>query len=315
MILTITINPSVDRLYSVKHLHVGTLNRVHLVKKMVGGKGINAARVASELGSKAIATGFLAGQNGEYILNEAKNDKYISDFIQIAGETRNCYTIIQNDKLKTEINESNTQMNLSDLDRLLDKIRLIINSQKINVVSINGSFPNNLPVKFYSSIMEIIRAINPSIKIILDTSGTALKDVLRGSKQPDYIKPNEIELAELLNQKVTTNPKRLKEYLEDTLFNSLDNIIVSLGGDGAVTKHHNNYYYINFAKVPVINTEGSGDSLVGGLLYALDKNFDYPDIIKYAIAAGTANAMETKTGFIKQNNVMKVMKTVTFKKL
>ncbi|MCT6806939.1 MAG: PfkB family carbohydrate kinase, partial [Bombilactobacillus sp.] len=76
MDITVTINPSVDRLYQLDHLEIGELNRVQLVKKMVGGKGINAARVAACLGAETIATGFLAGPNGQYILDQAKNDRY-----------------------------------------------------------------------------------------------------------------------------------------------------------------------------------------------------------------------------------------------
>ena len=104
MEITVTVNPSVDRLYELKQLKVGQLNRVQLIKKMVGGKGINAARVSANLGAKTVATGFLAGSNGKYILEQAKNDQYKCKFIETNGNTRNCYTIIQSNGEKTDIN-------------------------------------------------------------------------------------------------------------------------------------------------------------------------------------------------------------------
>ncbi|RHW46299.1 1-phosphofructokinase family hexose kinase [Bombilactobacillus bombi] len=315
MILTITISPSIDRLYKIDDLKIGNLNRAKLIKKMVGGKGINAARVASQLGAKAIATGFLGGENGRYILKQAQKDSYIPNFVQVNGETRNCYTIIQSNSTKTEINEIYNSINLSDLDRLLDKIRLLITTNNIKAVSINGSFPKQLPLNFYSSVISIIRKINPDINIILDTSGTALKSVLKSSQQLDYIKPNEQELAELLETKVTVIPQILKQYLQNSLFERVNNIFVSLGSYGAIVKHYNDYLFVDFDPVNVINTEGSGDSVVGGLLYALDCNMEYEDVIRYAIASGTANAMETKTGYIEKNNVNNLVKKLRIKYL
>lgn len=315
MDITVTINPSVDRLYQLDHLEIGKLNRVQLVKKMVGGKGINAARVASCLGAETTATGFLAGPNGQYILDQAENDYYTCNFITTAGNTRNCYTIIQNNGKKTEINEQGDRLALSSVNNLLAALSTLIVNNDVTAISLNGSVPPTDLQHIYTEIIKRIRKLAPQIKIVLDTSGQALTEVLQSTNLPDFIKPNEQEAAELLRAPVTRDCQRLKQEIRASSLNRINNIIISLGDQGALVKHHNEFYRVNFKPVTVVNTEGSGDSVVGGLLYALDQKYDFKRTINLAIAAGTANAMETKTGFVKRQKVFEIMKTIEMTKL
>lgn len=315
MIITITLNPSVDRLYHLNQLQVGQLNRVELIQKMVGGKGINAARVASLLNVETIATGFLAGENGQYITKQAKLDQYQMEFLTIPGETRNCFTLIQKDQQKTEINENGPTIELADVGRFLDRLRCLLVKNQITAVSINGSLPKTLPLNFYNNLLEVIKAVDPEIKVILDTSGEALIAGLSNEILPDFIKPNENELAELLNLNVTTNPKLIKEEIQASFLKEIPQIIVSLGGAGALIKQENHYYQFSFSPVKVINTEGSGDALVGGLLAAIDKKYHTKQMMKYAIAAGTANAMEVKTGFVQPLTVEQISRQIKIQEI
>lgn len=310
MDITVTVNPSVDRLYRLDMLEIGGLNRAQLVKKMVGGKGINAARVAACLGAPTFAIGFLAGSNGKYILDQAKNDHYTCDFIDIHGNTRNCYTIIENNGRKTEINEHGDRLTQEYFDKLLEKLALLIKNNEINAISLNGSLPFSEVRNVYSKIISKIRELDSKIKIILDTSEQALRDVLTGDNLPDVIKPNEHEAAEILSIPVTYDCHLLKREIKLSNLNRINNIIISLGAKGALVKQQDEFYQVNFSPVSVVNTEGSGDSVVGGLLYALDQKYDFKTAICLAIAAGTANAMQTKTGFVQPENVFEIMKTI-----
>lgn len=315
MDITVTVNPSVDRLYRLEHLKTGELNRVQLIKKMVGGKGINAARVAASLGAKTSATGFLAGSNGQYILDQAKSDEYNCDFVKTNGNTRNCYTIIQRDGKKTEINEFGDPLDSRCLDQLLETVTALIKNNEVSAISLNGSVPPMKGENIYSKIISLIRKLNSEIKVVLDTSGQALIDVLQSNNLPDYIKPNEQEVAELLNAPITRDCNLLKHEISDSLLDKVSNIIISLGDKGAIVKHRKDFYQVSFDPVSVVNTEGSGDSVVGGLLYALEHKYDFESAIKLAIAAGTANAMETKTGFVKRERVFEIVKTIKMTKL
>ncbi|KRL80099.1 1-phosphofructokinase family hexose kinase [Ligilactobacillus equi] len=299
MIITLTMNPSVDYLYKLSTLSPGNLNRVELVSKMVGGKGINAARVSSILGTDTIAMGVIGGQNGQYIENETSIDKFTPKFIKVKNETRNCYVILDKNNNKTEINEYGYPIETKTISLITNNIREILSNEKVSIISLNGSLPTNCPSDFYNRLIKDIRSINKDVKVLLDTSGDALKTCLNSKYLPNIIKPNEVEIANLLGISVTTDVKILKAKIEkNDLLSKIPIIFVSLGSQGSLVKYNHSFYKITFPKINAVNTQGSGDSTVGGLLSAIDMQKDEKEIIKYGSAAGTANALNIKTGFI-----------------
>ncbi|EHI74135.1 tagatose-6-phosphate kinase [Streptococcus criceti] len=316
MIITLTMNPSVDYLYKVDSLSSGKLNRVKLITKMVGGKGINAARVSAILGTETTAVSIIGGMNGDYILSQTKKDKFTSDFIRTNDETRNCYVILDKENVKTEINELGSAITQPVLSELEEKTESYIKTKDITAISINGSLPLNCPHNFYSNLIQKIRRFNQNIKILLDTSGKALKDCLDSGFLPDIIKPNETEIAELLNTEITTDAKTLqKNILANELLSNIPIIFVSLGASGSLIKHEDEFYRVTFPKVKAINTQGSGDATVGGILSAIDKHKSFIDVLKYGSAAGTANSLDVKTGFLENSVFDSVYQDVSVAKL
>ncbi len=302
MIITITINPSVDRLYHVNKLIPGSLNRVDLKKHMVGGKGFNAGRVSSLIGRKTFVFGFIGGENGNFIKTEAKQDKYTTWFIDTKKETRNCLQIIDDDGNKTEINENGLPVDAKYYDQLTDSLKGLIKSKDIKAISLNGSLPKGCDYHYYIELIKLIRKIKPNCGIVLDTSGNILNQVLNSKVLPDVIKPNEHEIADYLNKPVTTDPQTLMKDIQGSpQLRAVPIIFVSLGSKGCLVKHIDHYYYAVQKPVEAINTEGSGDAMVGGILSAIDKDATIKETIQYACSAGTANAMNIKTGFIDKN--------------
>lgn len=299
MIITITVNPSVDRLYHVSKLVPNTLNRVNLKKHMVGGKGFNAGRVSSLLGRKTIVFGFIGGENGNFIKKEAEKDKYSTWFIDTKVETRNCLQIIDDNDNKTEINENGLPIKHDYYDKLTNSLKGMLESKDIKAISLNGSLPQGCDYHYYIDLIKMIRDIKPECGIVLDTSGNILNQILDNGTLPDIIKPNEHEIAEYLNQPVTTDPKELmSDIQENTKLRAIPIIFVSLGAKGCLVKHNDNYFYAVQKPVKAINTEGSGDAMVGGILSAIDKDANIKEMIQFACAAGTANAMNIKTGYV-----------------
>ncbi|KAA9243619.1 1-phosphofructokinase family hexose kinase [Lactobacillus mulieris] len=316
MIVTITVNPSVDKLYKITKLIPNSLNRVKVEKKMVGGKGINAARVASLLGTPTVATGFIGGQNGNFILKEADNDKYLSGFIETNKETRNCLTIVDECDKKTEINENGLPLSPTYYQKLKDKIIKTIKECDISAISINGSLPEGLDYNFYIELINAIRTANSNCKVLVDSSGNIINSLLSQNCIPDIIKPNEHEIAEYLNIPVTTNIDILLSHLcNDKKLEKIPLIFISLGSKGALIKHNKEYYFASNKPITPINTEGSGDSMVGGILSGIDKKFDIERVIKNACAAGTANALNIKTGYINVETFNKVKNEINISKL
>ena len=122
MIISLTLNPSVDYLYEIDSFQLGKLNRFKNPVRMVGGKGINAGRTASILGSKVWATGVLAGKNGELVRSILEKEKFSIDFLDIDGETRNAITIMHNNGIQTEMIEVGPYVNETTEEEILKKI-------------------------------------------------------------------------------------------------------------------------------------------------------------------------------------------------
>lgn len=308
MILTITTNPSLDIIYRTKTFSIGVTNRETSHQKVVGGKGINAARVVSTLnGSKkssVIATGFVETDGYDMFEKEMYDYQITDKFIKIPGKIRYCYQIYDQDKRKTELNEIGTQVSYESSNSLLQQISTLKN---LTAVSINGSIASGLPQNYYSLLIEKIRTTAPNAKIILDTSGSALHETLKSTSKPDIIKPNNAELSDLLGYRIEENPNSALKALQDKQLEGIPMVVVSLGATGAVVKiqHGNNpdFYFVKTRALDAKNTQGAGDSTVGGMLYAIDQDLSNLQIIKYGMAAGMANVIEQKTGYINTEDV------------
>lgn len=311
MIITVTVNPSVDRLYKVKKLIPGQLNRVKVEKHMVGGKGFNAGRVCALLNSNTKVFGFIGGQNGQFIRSQSYKDKYDTWYIDTKVETRNCLQVIDDNGIKTEINENGLPIKEKYFESLINSIKGCLVSKNIKAISLNGSLPAGSNYTFYIELIKTIRKNKPNCKVVLDTSGTIMAQIINSGIYPDIIKPNEHEIATFLKKKVTTDPSQLIYNIKNnSVLMKINTIFVSLGSHGCLIKHNNNFYFASFNPVKAVNTEGSGDAMVGGILAAIDHNVSIVNMIRWAVAAGTANAMNLKTGFIDKNTFDSLVSTI-----
>lgn len=298
MILTITLNPSVDYLYQLDHFKIGTTNRVSKTIKMVGGKGINAARICTILDQPTIATGVIAGTNGEYILQGMDKDQINHSFIRVDGaaESRNCITILHDNGTQTELMEQGPYLHAFELLSIREHIRTIIANNPISVIGISGSV-NTEKKNIYAELINEIALNFPNIKIVVDTSEKLLRETLIAENKPFFIKPNLEEINELLHRSIATEAELIK-VLDNSLFNGVYGILVSLGAKGGIARVNQKLYRLTIPKIDVVSPEGSGDSTVGGLLTGIDRQLSDIDLLKYGMAAGISNAQQSKTGFM-----------------
>ena len=308
MILSVTMNPSQDKVYIVDDFSVNNIYRTNHYTATAGGKGLNVARVVKELKEDIITTGLLGGMTGTFIKDELKKHKIKNEFVNISGETRTCINITdQKNNTTTEILETGPKIKNSEIKRFIEKYKKLI--KKADIITLSGSLPKGLDDDFYYEL--VVYAKKMEKKVILDTSGQPLKEGIKA--KPYMIKPNEDELNNLFDQ----NIKKLSDYIK-----ALDKIkemgiklpVISLGKDGAVAMVENNYYHFKLPQVDVINTVGSGDAFVAGCAIGLQKN-NLIETIKLGIACGTANTMFAKTGketeqtvnqFLNKNEVVKI---------
>lgn len=293
MIYTFTPNPSLDYIIGVDNYQNGAVNRTAYEKLMPGGKGINVSIVLKNLGISSTALGFCAGFTGEKI-KEMLNDKgIISDFIDLKnGNSRINVKIKANDE--TEINAQGPDVDDNAIDKLLTKIKSL---QKGDFLILAGSIPKNLPKTFYK---EILSYVSDRVNTVVDATGELLLNTLPFS--PFLIKPNKFELEEIFNIKLD-NENKIKSAAKKLQEMGAVNVLVSLGGEGAVLLTENNEFYKLFApKGKVINTTGSGDSMVAGFISGFIEKNDYLYALKRGIASGSASAFSAELATLDEIN-------------
>jgi tagatose 6-phosphate kinase len=307
-ILTITLNPAVDTRYEIDNVMVGEVNRVINKVESPGGKGLNVSNVLNKLGADVIATGFLGGTKGEFIKKKLEEKEIYQDFQCVLGETRTCMAIIDNDKKITEILESGNPVSSNEKEEFLEKYSKLL--EKVEIVDMSGSLPKGVPSTFYKELIEIANKMNK--KVILDTSGEALKEGIKAN--PYLIKPNVDEMEFLLGKKIENIDEVIKNAKEIQK-NGVSNVMVTLGGDGGLLITKDSVYQGTFPKVNIENTVGSGDSSVAGFIYGLSKNMSLEESFKYALACGTSNAMLKNTGDIDLDTVSRLLTQIEVQKI
>ena len=282
MILTVTLNPALDKIIVLECLKLGKLNRVKETKVLAGGKGINVSEVLTELKIKNKALGIIGGNNGRKISSMLENKEIKSDFIWSEFETR------QNLKIKekstnreTEINETGrvSKENIKDFLITFDKI---IEKNKTFVLS--GSLPDGVEKNIYAQLID--KAKEKDAKVILDSSGDEFKLALK--KSPYLVKPNLEEIENLLGKKINNNDD-LKKGAKYLLDQGVKVVMVSLGAKGAFIASEKEGYRIYTPQVQISQTTvGAGDTMVAGLAAEIDKDESLKDTGVFAAALATA---------------------------
>lgn len=192
MILTVTMNPSIDTRYQLNKLIIDDVNRV-TPEKTAGGKGLNVSRVLLQLGDDVLATGLLGGHMGAYMAELMDADGVKNDFVPIAGETRICLNILHEGN-QTELLESGPQIAPAELEAFTAKFAEL--AAKADVVTLSGSLPRGVDAGYYAELVKI--AEDAGAKVLLDTSGASLEAALESDAKPELVKPNLTEINGLL---------------------------------------------------------------------------------------------------------------------
>ena len=282
MIYTVTFNPSIDYVMFVDDFKIDGLNRAQDTNKFAGGKGINVSRVLKTLGVDSTALGFAGGFPGDFIAQTLKDSDIHTDFVQVEEDTR------INVKLKTgqetEVNAQGPNVTEAQFQSLLNQIK---ETSDKDTVIVAGSVPKSIPSDAYAQIAKITR--QTGAQLVVDAEKDLVETVLE--YQPLFIKPNKDELEVMFNTSVKNDEDVIK-YAKQILEKGAQSVIVSLGGDGAIYVDHQQSIKAVNPTGEVINTVGSGDSTVAGMVAGLATGLSVQDAFKQAVASGTATAFD-----------------------
>lgn len=309
MIITVTLNPAIDKTIEIDEFKIGNVNRIVSTRVDVGGKGINVSKVIKELQHKSLALGFLGGGSGNQIKKYLDDSNIRNDFLTVKGETRTNLKIIDKvNNTHTDINENGPSVTLSDITNMKEKI--IEYCEEKSLVVLSGSVPSGINSSIYAEIIKDIK--NKGGKVILDADGDML---MQGMKSGPYlVKPNIDELEKAFGISID-NENKIIETSKKILEYGVKHVVISLGGEGSMFISRDKIAKVAGLQVEVKSTVGAGDSMVAAMAVAIENNYDFEETIKLACATSTANVMTEGTQTGKFEDIERLKKQISIKYL
>lgn len=282
MIYTITFNPALDYVIKAQDFKAGKINKSQKEYIYPGGKGINVSIVLKTLGQETTAMGFISGFVGKEIEKLVQRYDVQTDFIKIENNNSRINVKILGESQETAINAKGPYIEQEYIELLYKKLERIENE---DILVLSGSVPNGVENNIYEMICEKLK--NKKVKIVVDSTGDLLINTLK--YKPYLIKPNQQELEEIFKIKISSQDEALK-YAKELQKKGAQNVIVSMGSDGAVLLDENGYSYkFNALSTEnAINTVGAGDSMVAGFLAGQIMFDNYEEALQMGVAAATA---------------------------
>jgi len=311
VILTVTLNAAVDKTYRVENF---TLDRVHRPSEwriVAGGKGVNVARVYQALGGKAVATGFLGGYNGRFIARSLQEEGIAADFVRTREESRVCIAVVDPVRsTQTEVNEVGPNIAPREVAQLKARFERLLSGTSFAFVALSGSIPPGVPETIYADLIALAR--RQEVRCALDASGAALKAGLEA--RPWVVKPNVHELAAVLGE-VRHEPGALTEAAQRIVGTGVEIALVTLGRRGCICAAREGVWRAAPPEIRFVSAVGSGDSMLGAFLWALERGWCLPDAIRLGVGAGAANAEVYGAGFCTAERIRSLAEDVTVQRL
>ncbi len=282
MIATLTANPCIDKTLSVEKFDLYKMNRVRVLRTDFAGKGINVSSVLNNLHIPTVCLGFNFPDGRKLMEDQLKKQGIKYRFLEVPGKLRTCTKIFdQTLKHTIEINEFGTAVTPEDGDRLI--ALAAETAETCSFITLSGSLPPGLDDDFYFRCIQAIKRVAPRCRVVVDAEKQLLLKALEAG--PCFIKPNIHEFEDTFDCHAGS-----LEELDQEVRNVLDRfpldiVCVSLGSDGAFIADRQSSYYCQSVQVDVRSIQGAGDSVVGGMCFALERNMPLEDVLHCGIIA------------------------------
>ncbi len=314
-IITVTLNPAVDKTLYVSNFQLGKVNRIEKRFSFASGKGVNVSKVLHVLGTKSLALGFVGGKNGKFVIDQLNLQGIENDFVKVQGNTRENIKIIEKDTIRnTDVNEEGPKVLSSHLTQFRDKLKNHVVENDIVVFS--GSAPPGAGKNIYSELIKLCKS--KGAYCCLDASGDYL---LRGiSAQPDLIKPNAVELIQLAEKSGSSISDSFSipdvvKIISEILDSGQREVFSSLGEKGAVYMSNHAKYRLFPLSVNVLDATGAGDALLAGFVHGLIKGCPLEHRLKYAVTCAAASIMSKGCKPSSRTQIEELFKKVQMEKI
>ncbi len=314
-VVCVTLNPAFDLTGHLPGLSLGELNRVESASFYPAGKGINVAKLLAQLGAKVSVSGFLGASNEAEFVKLFKQLGVADDFIRVMGATRINVKLVEQDPNNsvTEINFPSFCVDQHAFDQLRSKLLALSKTKPLVVLA--GSLPTGVTPQQCAELITELQALG--CRVVFDSSKAALYQGVKAA--PYLVKPNQLELAELLDCDLTSSDEIAFEQIiqaaQQIRAQGCTNVVVSLGEQGVVWINEQGPLFAKPPGVPVVSTVGAGDSLVAGLCWGELQNWSKQASLGFATALAANAVSQVGVGVGDINEILRLARNIEIRAL
>ncbi|AQM21410.1 1-phosphofructokinase [Vibrio anguillarum] len=288
-VVTITLNPALDLTGSLDVLNVGSVSLVKQGSLHAAGKGVNVAKVLSDLGAKVTVTGFLGRDNQELFCQLFDQMAAIDEFVRVDGATRINVKLVEKSGEVSDINFPGvevTPLAIEQFERTLDRL-----AADHDYFVLAGSLPQGISPALCASWIEKLHSMGK--KVLFDSSRDALKAGL--DAKPWLIKPNDEELSQFMGRELHT-PEQCQAAAAQLAEKGIENIVVSMGANGVMWLNQHQWLHAKPPRMQVVSTVGAGDTLVAGLCWGHMQQMEKTELLTFATALSALAVTQVGVG-------------------
>lgn len=283
LILTLTINPAIDRIITVDRLVFEDRGYILNRADAAGGRGVNASQVVHAFGGKTAAILTAGGATGQRLESLLAGLGFPIEVVNVQADTRANLTISDKHGLTIKLNELGAPLEPADLAEI--KKRVEPRLAKAHWLMICGSIQPGVSPHYYCEIIEMAKS--KGVKTLLDTDGDALQHALEA--KPTVITPNQQEAERLLSRALITRNQCL-EAVEAMQQMGPESVILSVGARGAIGSTPGGIFEALPPRIDVVSPIGAGDALAAAFAWSMEKKKPFEESLRWGVAAGTAAA-------------------------
>ncbi|MEP7351718.1 MAG: 1-phosphofructokinase family hexose kinase [Acidobacteriota bacterium] len=290
MILTLTINPAIDRTMLVDKLVFEDRGYILSRSEAAGGRGVNASQVIHSFGGKTLALLTSGGEVGKRMEKSLSGMGFPYEAVKVQAESRVNLTISDSQGLTIKLNEKGAEIRAAEVQAIRDLVKARLG--KATWLMLCGSIQPGVPTDLYREF--VVLAKQQGVRTLLDTDGDALLQAIEA--RPSFSSPNQQEAERLLGRAILTRSQSLEAV---TRLHAMgpESVILSLGSRGALGAFPEGIFEAIPPRVEAISPIGAGDALAAAFVWALEKKKTLPDALRWGVATGTASAMLPGTNF------------------
>ena len=283
MIVTLTINPAIDRIISIDRLAFEDRAYINSSRESAGGRGINVSSVVHSFGGETLAVLISGGDSGKRLQGLLEKCGYRIALVPVQNEIRTNLTVTDKHGLTVNLNEPGPRLGKAEVARVERVVRDTLDHASWLMVC--GSIPPGVPAGFYGKLISMAR--HKKVKTLLHADGDALREGI--AARPTVVAPNQHEAGRLLGQTLLTRTHYL-EAAERIRQLGAESVVLTLGSRGAVGAFADGLMEALPPRIDAVCPIGAGDALMAAYAWARERRTSVAEALRWGVAAGTASA-------------------------